>query len=196
MDSGSWADWVNVGGTYLAVAGAVFAGVVALRSYRAQQAATDRQLALYAADERERVQRARQDQASKMAVWAFRGRYNWLVHGVNNSGLPVFRLTVHFSSDNPPFSVAVERGTQGPAEQGKTRKLTNALKYLLATRNAQDMDPGELRTAIAFTDSSGVRWHRDESGVLHEVDAQFDFVDAEERLIDRDVPIQDEYYDS
>lgn len=196
MDSGSWADWVNAVGTYLAVAGAVFAGVVALRSYRGQQGATERQLALYAADERERTQRARQAQASKMAVWAFRGRYNWLVHGVNTSGLPVFRLTVLFSSENPPFSVAVERGTQGPAEQGKTRKMTNALKYLLAARNAQDMDPGELRTEIAFTDSSGVRWHRDHVGMLHEVDAQFDFADAEERLVDRNVPIQDEYYDS
>jgi hypothetical protein len=196
MDSGSWADWVNAAGTYLAVASAVFAAVVALRSYRIQRAATDKQLAQYAEDERLRLDRERRDQASKVAIWAFLGRYHWLVHGVNASGLPTFRLTVLVGSDDPSFSVAIERGTQGPGGPDRVRKLGNALEYVLAEHSALDMDPDNLRLEITFTDTWGVRWHRDHVGLLHEVSNDFDFVDAPERLVDRDVPIRDEnvYY--
>jgi hypothetical protein len=197
MELGSWADWVNAVGTYLAVAGAVFAGVIALRSYRAQRAATNRQIAQYAEDESRRLERERRDQASKVAIWAFRGRYHWLVHGVNASGLPIFRLIVLIRGKNPAFSVAIERGTQGPGGPSKVRKLSNALEHVLTQRNALDTDMHDLQMEIAFTDTSGIRWHRDHTGLLREVPSNFDFAEAEERLIDRHVPILDEnvYYD-
>src|SRR4051794_29582904 len=120
-----------------------------------------------------------------------------LVQGVNASGLPIFRLTVLIRSNKPAFSVAIERGTQGPGGPDRVRKLSNAVEYVLAQRNALDMDPGDLFMEIAFTDTSGARWRRDHLGILHEVPSEFDFVDADERLVDREIPILDEnvYYE-
>lgn len=191
MDLGSVADWVNAAGTVLAFCAASFAGAVAVRSYRTQQQATDRQLAIHAADERRRELDERQWQAAKVAIWVYRGRRNWGVSVANNSGLPVYRLTVLLSSENPRFAVAVERGTQGPNRAATSDKLTNALRVILAQRNALGMDPNDLRVSIAFTDAAGVRWHRDPHGKLAEVSDSFDFDDVDERLIDRLVPEHD-----
>jgi hypothetical protein len=115
VDLGSIPDWVNAAGTVLAFGAALFAGIVAVRSYRSQQRATDRQLAIHAADEYRREQGERRWQASKVVIWIYRGRYSWIMSGANNSGLPVYRLTIHVFSEHPKFSVAIERGTQGPS---------------------------------------------------------------------------------
>jgi hypothetical protein len=191
VDLGSVPDWVNAAGTLLAFCAALFAGVVAVRSYKSQQQATDRQLAIHTADEHRREQNERQWQASKVAIWVHRSRRNWVVSAANNSGLPVYRLTVRVSSADPTFSVAIERGTQGPGAAEKSHQLTNALRVILAQRKALDMDPNELHVAIAFTDATGVRWRRDARGRLEEVPDSFDFDDVEERLIDRLIPEHD-----
>lgn len=193
VDSGSWADWVNAVGTYLAVAGAAFAGVVALRSYRSQKAATDRQLEVYAGDEKRRIEHARQQQASKVAMWIFRGRFGWAVQWVNDGGLPIFRTIVHIQSKDPSFSVALERGTQGPQGPSTSKKMSNALCYILEQHRATDMNPADVTLAIAFTDMAGVRWPRDNDGSLREVDTTFDFGDVAERIVDRDVPREIEW---
>lgn len=192
VDFGSVADWVNAAGTLGAFGAALFAGTVAVRSYRTQQKAIDRQLAGHVEDERRRAQSERQWQASKVAVWVFRGRNNWTVHAANSSGLPVYRLTVRISGEEPPFSVAIERGTQSPTPADTAHKLTNALRVVLDQRNAVHMDPNKLHVAIAFTDAAGVRWRRDEHGKLDEVPDSFDFDGVDERLIDRLVPRHDE----
>lgn len=192
MDLGSIADWVNAAGTVGAFGAALFAGIVAVRGYRTQQRAIDRQLAVHAEDERRRAQSERQWQASKVAVWVYRGRNSWTVHAANSSGLPVYRLTVRISGEEPPFSVAIERGTQGPIPADTARKLTNALRVVLDRRNALHMDPNKLHVAIAFTDAAGVRWRRDERGKLDEVPDSFDFDEVDERLIDRLVPRHDD----
>jgi hypothetical protein len=192
VDSGSVADWVNAAGTIGAFGAALFAGIVAVRGYRTQQRAIDRQLAAHAEDERRRTQGERQWQASKIAVWVYRGRNSWTVHAANSSGLPVYRLTVRIAGEEPPFAVAVERGTQGPTPADTARKLTNALRVVLHQRNALHMDPNKLHVAIAFTDAAGVRWRRDERGKLDEVPDSFDFDEVEERLIDRLVPRHDD----
>jgi hypothetical protein len=192
VDFGSIADWVNAGGTVGAFGAALFAGIVAVRSYRNQQQAIDRQLAAHAEDEHRRAQRERQWQAGKVAVWVYRGRNSWTVHAANSSGLPVYRLTVRISGEEPPFSVAIERGTQEPTPADTARKLTNALRVVLDQRNALHMDPNKLHVAIAFTDAAGIRWRRDERGKLDEVPDSFDFGDVDERLIDRLVPRHDD----
>lgn len=193
VDSGSWADWVNAIGTYLAVAGAVFAGIVALRSYRNQQAATDRQLTQQSDDEQRRLEREHRELASKTAVWFFKGTYIWAVHIVNSSGLPVFNVTTLFTSTSPPFSVAVERGTQGPTEPIRSVTLTNALRYILEEHDGLNMDPANLKMEAVFTDAAGARWRRDPNGMLHEAPQRFDFASAESRLIERELP-RDEAY--
>ncbi|TWF77197.1 hypothetical protein FHX44_113102 [Pseudonocardia hierapolitana] len=192
MDLGSVADWVNAAGTVCAFGAALFAGIVAVGSYRTQQRAIDRQLTAHAEDERRRARSERQWQASKVAVWVYRGRNSWTVHAANSSGLPVYRLTVRIAGEEPPFSVAIERGTQGPTPADTARKLTNALRVVLDQRNALHMDPNKLHVAIAFTDAAGVRWRRDERGKLDEVPDSFDFDDVDERLIDRLVPRHDD----
>lgn len=192
VDLGSIADWVNAAGTLLAFGAASFAGIVAVRTYGFQQRATDRQLAIHAADEHRRERNERQWQASKVAFWVYRGRHSWFMSGANNSGLPVYRVTIHVFSDHPQFSVAIERGTQGPGPSDKSRKLTNALQVLLEQRNAIEMDPNELRLAIAFTDAAGIRWHRNELGRLEEVPESFNFSSVDERLVDRLVPLRDD----
>jgi hypothetical protein len=192
VDSGSVADWVNAAGTVGAFGAALFAGIVAVRGYRTQQRAIDRQLAAHAEDGRRRAQSERQWQASKVAVWVYRGRNSWTVHAANSSGLPVYRLTVRISGEDPPFSVAIERGTQAPTPADPARKLTNALRVVLEQRNALHMDPNKLHVAIAFTDAAGARWRRDERGQLEEVPESFDFDEVDERLIDRLVPRHDD----
>jgi hypothetical protein len=188
VELGSWADWVNAVGTYFAVGGAAFAGVVAHRSYKTQQEATKRQLAQYEKEEQKRLLTERQSQANMVAMWIFRGRYGWHVQGVNTSDLPIYGLVLHLYSENPLFSVAIERGTQGPSGPETSKKLTNAARHVLEKHDVLEMDPDDLRLAIAFTDMAGVRWHRDHRGFLHEVESSFDFHDAGERLIDREVP--------
>ncbi|WP_143517208.1 hypothetical protein [Pseudonocardia sp. MH-G8] len=192
MDLGSVADWVNAAGTLGAFGAALFAGIVAVRGYRIQQRAVDRQLAAHADDERRRAQGEHQWQASKVAVWVRRGRSSWTVYAANSSDLPVYRLTVRISSEEPPFSVAIERGTQRPTPADTARKLTNALRVVLDQRNALHLDPNNLDVAIAFTDAAGVRWRRDEHGKLDEVPDSFDFDEVDERLIDRLVPRRDD----
>jgi hypothetical protein len=192
VDSGSVADWVNAAGTIGAFGAALFAGIVAVRGYRTQQRAIDRQLAAHAEGERRRTQGERQWQASKIAVWVYRGRNSWTVHAANSSGLPVYHLTVRIAGEEPPFAVAIERGTQGPTPADTARKLTNALRVVLDQRDALHMDPNKLHVAIAFTDAAGVRWRRDERGKLDEVPDSFDFDEVEERLIDRLVPRHDD----
>jgi hypothetical protein len=187
---GSVADWMNAAGTVSAFGAALFAGIVAVRGYRTQQRAIDRQLAAHAEDERRRAQSERQWQAGKVAVWVYRGRNSWTVRSANNSGLPVYRLTMCVSGDDPPFSVAIERGTQDPTVSNTSHKLTIALRVALAQRNALHMDPNKLHVAIAFTDAAGIRWRRDARGTLEEVPDSFDFDGVDERLIDRLVPIQ------
>lgn len=46
---------------------------------------------------------------------------------------------------------------------------------------AFEMEPNDLGLAIAFTDSDGARWLRNEGGALKEVSAGFYFDEAEER---------------
>ena len=190
MEPGAWADWVNAVGTFLTFGGAVFAGVVAFRSYRTQRAAMDRQLTRYAEEERRRHDEQRSNQASRVTFWIYRGRYRWYVNGANTSGLPVFRLVLRVYCDDPEFSVAVERGTQGPDDSGRSRKLSNALETVLAERGALDVDPAGVHIDIAFTDAAGVRSLRTEDGRLRIVDDSFVFPDVEERLVDRLVPVR------
>jgi hypothetical protein len=190
VEIGSWADWVNTLGTYLAVAGAAFAGVVGLRSYRSQHAATERQLAGQAADERRRVERERQEQARKVAVWIYRGRFNWSVDSANTSGLPVFRLVLRVYCDDPAFSVAIERGTHGPQDGGRSTKLSNALETVLDERGALDANPALVHVDITFTDAAGTRWLRTEDGRLRVVEDAFEFPDVDQRLVDRLVPMR------
>lgn len=192
VDVGSWADWVNAVGTYLAVAGAAFAGAVALRSYRVQQASTIRQVAEYVKEEKRRLQTERQAQAATVAVWVFRGRSRWHVYRANGSDLPIFRVTVYFECATHAISTAVERGTQGPSNAQESTKLTNALYYILNRANSLDADPDEIRVEIAFTDAAGIRWCRRADGMLDEVPKDFDFEQASERLVDRLVPDGDE----
>ena len=191
MDFGSVADWVNAVGTLGAFGAALFAGIVAVRSYRTQQRSIDRQLAAQTEDQSRRAQGERQSQASKIAVWVNRGRHRWTVHAANTSGLPVYRLTVRISGEEPPFSVAIERGTQDPIPADTAHKLTNALRVVLDERNALHMEPNKLHVAITFTDAAGIRWRRDERGKLDEVPDSFDFDEVDERLIDRLVPRHD-----
>jgi hypothetical protein len=113
------------------------------------------------------------------------------VSGVNASNLPVFRLVLRMYCDDPEFAVAVERGTQGAGEIGRSNKLTNALETILDARGALDVDPGSVHIDIAFTDASGIRWLRTEDGQLQIVDESFNFSDVEERLIDRLIPMRE-----
>ena len=191
MELGTLADWLNALGTYLAFTGAAFAGVVAWKSYRTQQAATDRQLAHHADEETQRLQTERQTQARSVAMWIFRGRIGWRVQWVNASHLPIYRVVVHLHSENPRFSVAIERGTQGPSLPGTSRKMSSVVRHLLEQHDGLDMEPDDLKLAIAFTDTSGVRWVRDEQGALREAKPDFNFGDAERRILDRDVPMDE-----
>ncbi len=192
MELGSWADWFNAVGTYLAVGGAVFAGIVGLRSYRSQHAAIESQLAIQAADEQRRLERERQEQASKVAMWIYRGRYHWYVNGANTSELPVFRLVLRVYCDNPEFAVAIERGTQGPDDGGRSTKLSNALETVLDERGALDANPALVHVDITFTDAAGTRWLRTEDGRLRVVEDSFEFPDVDQRLVDRLVPMRTE----
>jgi hypothetical protein len=188
VELGTWADWVNAIGTYLAVGGAVFAGIVGLRSYRAQQASTERQLAAYAEEQQRRQHSDRQAHASNVAMWIFRPRSGWQVQWVNASNLPIYRVVVHLWAVEPAFSIAIERGTQGPSVPYTSGKMSQALTFVLEQHNAIDVDPNALKLAVAFTDTAGVRWLRDETGLLYEVAATFEFGDAAERIIDRNIP--------
>jgi hypothetical protein len=132
-------------------------------------------------------------QVTTVAFWFFRSTHVWGVHGVNSSGLPVFNMTVHFLGRDPEFSVAVHRGTQGPVEPNRSNTLTNALGFILREHGALNMTQGDLEIAITFSDASGVRWLRDTRGLLTSVDGDFDFSNVQERLDEREIPMDDDY---
>lgn len=190
MESGSWADWVNVVGTYLAVAGAVFAGFTAWRGYKLQRDETRREIASLNEEKQRRHDEERSAQASKVAYWITRGHAEWHVSGANTSGLPIFNLVLRMYGDDPMFSVAVTRGTQGPDDVGRSRKLANVLEVILVARDALDVNPSKVHLDIVFTDAAGTRWLRTEDGKLHAVHDDFEFENVDERLVDRLVPLR------
>ena len=62
------------------------------------------------------------------------------------------------------------------------------MTHILRRRNVFDMYPDDLQVAFALTDRAGVRWLRNEIGVLSEVPGSFEFADAGERIVGRLVP--------
>ena len=189
MDVGSVADWVNAAGTLLAFGGAIFAGTIALRSYKIQQSAMAAQLASYNVKEQRRSLDDRQAQARKVAAWIIRQRDSWSISGVNASGLPVYDVVLYIGCEDPKFAVAIERGTQGPSAPTRSIQLSGALQHTLQRHNATDVEPTKLQFEIAFTDMSSVRWLRNNLGLLTEVPNEFNFDQAEERFVVWRVPI-------
>lgn len=192
MEPGTVADWVNAAGTYLAFSGATFAGVVAYRAYKIQSRGTQAQLDAFATEERHRRDSNQRSQATKVAMWIYRGYAGWFVQWVNASELPIYGVVVRILGENPTVSVAIERGTQGPSAPGNSRKLTHALRQILDERGASEMNPVDLKLEIAFTDAAGIRWLRDGDGRLRQVESRFNFQDAAERFVDRDFLASDD----
>jgi len=165
------ADWVNAVGTLLTFGGAVFAGVIALRSYRAQQEHTAAQLGRLEFEEERRRQHERRAQAITVAVWVFRSRSDWYMNVVNDSALPIYRLSVRVVGGD--VDRVIDRGTQGPTAPRRSDTLTEALRVTLEDEGAAGVDAEDLHVELVFTDAAGVRWHRSTDGALTEVAADF-----------------------
>lgn len=186
MEVGSLAEWANAGGTILAFAGASFAALIAVKSYRVQRRLTNAQLELYAEQNRERELSQRRSQATKIAAWPLKGRHEWYAFVLNDSGLPVYRMAIRVRSERFDFTIC--RGTQGPTPAYLSKKLTNALRVMLEKNDALNMNPETLHVEVCFTDAAGLRWHRAADGRLTEVENDFEFPVA--GIYDREIPMK------
>jgi len=158
--------------------------------YMLQRAETKREIDGLNEEKQRRHDEEKSAQASRVAYWITRGHAEWHVSGANTSGLPIFNLVLRMYGDDPKFSIAVTRGTQGPDDVGRSRKLANVLETILAARDALDVNPSKVHLDIAFTDAAGTRWLRTEDGKLQAVNDDFEFENVDERLVDRLVPLR------
>ncbi len=174
--AGVWADgvpnWLTAVATCGALAAAVFAGVTAKRLYDTEHA---RDLRAAAAE------RARQ--ANEVVAWASwtdipsaalrlpngdTSRVNLAVR--NASGVPVYDAVVEYSCDGKAlggqkFSVLSPTG-----DEPHHREIKASGVGVLVAKPRGPSARLDIRVSMEFTDALGLRWRRETSGILRQIE--------------------------
>jgi hypothetical protein len=164
MDIGSLAELVSAFGSLAALLAAAIAAKAAVETNRQQT----RQLAHLEDAERRRKADIDQKDAARVAAWTGLSDGLPTVWLINESGLPVYELTIWITV--PGDLVRVRYESHGPTE---SRILRWATKEIIDWGDAhggvdwpQSFSVGEIVCAITFRDASNQWWQRDFEGVL------------------------------
>jgi hypothetical protein len=165
LETGSLAELVSAFGALAALFAAGIAAKAAVNTNRQQT----RQLAHLEESERRRRTDADQKDATKIATWTGLDDGRPVIRLINQSGLPVYELTVWVKLGGSLLKVPYV--AHGPAE---TRVLRRATAAILAWAESQEeaTDWGQIFSnrgflcATTFRDTSNRWWLRDFEGVL------------------------------
>jgi arabinogalactan oligomer/maltooligosaccharide transport system substrate-binding protein len=173
-DLGDVPTWIGAVASLCALVGAGLAAWQAYRIYRLESA-RDRSAR---AEQQDRDTLARRRQASLVSAWwGYAGDgepdsddpRQWGAFVRNASELPVFRTTITVvNRTSAELAESFDLPAIPPAGQPVFHRLRG---HGAQTRLADWVRAGRVfdyRVVLAFTDSSGLRWIRDQHGVLHE----------------------------
>ncbi|MDT5037776.1 MAG: arabinogalactan oligomer / maltooligosaccharide transport system substrate-binding protein [Micromonosporaceae bacterium] len=175
VNPGDLPTWVSAVASLFAVIGAAIAARQAGRIYRLESARDE----AAREEQRDRDRLARRAQGALVSGWwgydgkmpAVRnGNARWGAFVRNASELPVFRATVTIVNRT---SAELAESFDLPAIPPAGQPVFHAMKGTALTEMTKRQRDGwifDYRVALAYTDSYGRRWIRDQHGALHECD--------------------------